>query len=469
MKPWEFDNIRRATLSKWLQRGERAFNGTICTDSRKAKEGDLFIAIHGPTHNAHDFVSQVIAAKVAGVLVSQDISADAIAAAGAQSVTILQTDDTIAGLNRLAAAYRKEIRAKVIAVGGSNGKTTTKRIIHTLLSQKLNGHASPKSFNNNIGMPLTLLEVQPHHDYVVLEIGTNAPGEIAALGDVARPDIALITSIGLEHLEKLGDLEGVAREEAAIVPHIQDGGILIMPADAPELTQALRLATVQRITVGPGGSNADIQVAEIRESLEGSTFSLNDRSTYQLPLLGRHNVSNALLAIAVARRLALSEEQIQAGLAVVKPEPMRLQISQAGGYFVLNDAYNANPSSMAAALETFGNLPSPHGVTRKVAILGDMLELGDSSLAMHCNLGALVGKHHVKMLIAIGPAMHAAAAVAAATGVEVHHFSNTAEARTNVAALLKPGDAILLKGSRGMALEKLLEVLSPAPQLQPHH
>jgi len=460
MKPWEFDNIRRATLGKWLQRGPRAFNGIICTDSRRANEGDLFIAIKGERFDAHDFLPQVFAANVAGVLVGRELSADLLAAAGAQGVTVIQTDDTIVGLNRLAAAYRQEIRAKVIAVGGSNGKTTTKRIIHTLLGQKLRGHASPKSYNNNIGMPLTLLEVEPHHDYVVLEIGTNAPGEIAALAAVARPDVALITSIGLEHLEKLGDLAGVAREEASVAPFITAGGPLILPADGPELLQALRLVTVPRITVGFAGSGADLQATGIIETWDGCDFALNGRGSYHIGLLGRHNAGNALLALAVARRLGLTEEQIAAGLAAVRPEPQRMEKTRAGGHFVLNDSYNANPSSMAAALEMFARLPLPPAATGRVAILGDMLELGESSRMMHHEVGAAVAQLGIPVLIAIGSAMNTAADAASAAGVVVHRFATVAAAGPHVAKLLDPGAAILLKGSHSMALEKLLPALA---------
>jgi UDP-N-acetylmuramoyl-tripeptide--D-alanyl-D-alanine ligase len=483
MKPWDFETIRRATDSKWLQRGSRAFNGAICTDSRKAKEGDLFIAIRGENHDAHDFLPQVIAAKVGGVLVSNDMPADIVAAAVANGVTILQTDDTISGLNRLAAAYRREIRATVIAVGGSNGKTTTKTIIHNVLSQKLTGHASPKSFNNNIGMPLTLLEVEPHHDYVVLEIGTNAPGEIAALGAVARPDIALITSIGLEHLEKLTDLDGVAREEAAIATFIQPGGVLMLPAALPELSNALRLSSVQRITVGPPDSGADMYAARVGETLEGCTFWANDQTKFRLPLLGQHNIGNALFAIAVARRMAVSDDQIQFGFDAVKPASGRLEIMRTGGPFVLNDAYNANPTSMAASLKTFCTLPLPPrcheerpdvappfqtvSPVRRVAILGDMLELGAAGPAAHRDVGTQIAAANIGLFIAVGPAMRAAADIAASAGIAVHRFDNAQAAGAALPDLLQPGDAILLKGSHSMALESLLDTIAALPQY-PH-
>ncbi|MEI8197611.1 MAG: UDP-N-acetylmuramoyl-tripeptide--D-alanyl-D-alanine ligase [Phycisphaerae bacterium] len=338
MKPWEMEQIRRAAKAKWLGRGTRNFSGRVCTNSSQVQEGDLFIALVGKKHDAHGFLPQVIAQGVAGVLVHQDLPAGGAVLQQAQAggVAVLQVEDTTAGLNRLAAAYRAELRAKVIAVGGSNGKTTTKRIIHALLSEKYGaagGHASPKSFNNNIGMPLTLLEVETSHEFVVLEIGTNAPGEIAALGAVARPDIAVITNVGLEHLEKLGDLEGVAREEASIAPFVAEGGTLVLPAEAPELLTCLRLAKAQRIMVGKGtgsggggggGNNAgmDLVLTDVQETVHGCTFTVNGRGGCRLPLLGAHNALNALMAIAVARRLGLNEEQIQAGLNKVTPAPM---------------------------------------------------------------------------------------------------------------------------------------------------
>jgi UDP-N-acetylmuramoyl-tripeptide--D-alanyl-D-alanine ligase len=377
------------------------------------------------------------------------------------------------------------MRAKVIAVGGSNGKTTTKRIIHALLAEKFGkdgGHASPKSFNNNIGMPLTLLEVNPSHDYVVLEIGTNAPGEIAALGEVCRPDVAVITSVGLEHLEKLGDLEGVAREEASIAPFVADGGTLVLPADAPELLVAVRTAKAQRILVGhrPGGpaaatgasvesniSIADLMVTDVRETIDGTTFSINGRGNFRLPLLGEHNAMNALMAIAVARRLGVSDEQIAAGLLKVTPAEGRLEPLRIGGWSVINDSYNANPSSMEAALKTFARLgatrpasPSYDARTppgrRKVVILADMLELGPSSEAMHRSIGGMVAAWEFDLFIAIGPAMRFAADVAEAAGARVVRFPDTAGARMALLEHVSPGDQLLLKGSRGMALETLL-------------
>jgi UDP-N-acetylmuramoyl-tripeptide--D-alanyl-D-alanine ligase len=478
VKPWEAEEIRRAVKGKWLQRATvaRQFNGRITTDSRKAGPDELFFAIAGARFDAHDYVKDVIDRGVAVVVVHKEQPPEIIQQAQAKDVTILLVDNTVAALNRLAAAYRAGgpgggMRARVIAVGGSNGKTTTKRIIHTLLSEKFNGHASPKSFNNNIGMPLTLLEVDAAHDFVVLEIGTNAPGEIAALGEVCRPDIAVITNIGLEHLEKLGDLEGVAREEAAIAGFVAEGGTLVLPSEPPELLQILKKATAQKILIGKndaaaaGDTQAEMVLTDVVETMTGTTFSINGRGSFRLPLLGEHNAMNALMAIAVARRLGMADDQIGIGMAKIKPAEMRLEPVEAGPFAIINDAYNANPSSMEAALRTFSHLKGLGG--RKVVILGDMLELGTLSEAMHRSVGALAMAWQFDLFIAIGRQMAFAADVAEAGGIKVRRFRDTPTARAGVRALLKKGDQILLKGSRGMALETLLDGLRKAPAAAP--
>jgi len=496
VKAWEIEEIRRAVKGKWLMRGTgeetpvwagsgvmgggtgRRFNGRVCTDSRKAKEGEMFIAIAGPKHDAHEYVKDVIERGVAVVLVHKSPGPEVLMRAQTKDVAVLIVDDTVKALNRLAAAYRKSgpsggsggrMRAKVIAVGGSNGKTTTKRIIHAILAERFGatgGHASPKSFNNNIGMPLTLLEVEASHDYVVLEIGTNAPGEIAALGDVCRPDVAVITSVGLEHLEKLGDLEGVAREEASIAPFVAEAGTLVLPADAPELLNAVKATRAQRILVGhmEGTSKeADLLLTDVKESIEGTTFSINGRGTFKLPLLGEHNAMNALMAIGVAKRLGVTDEQIVAGLLKVTAAEGRLEPLTVGGWSIINDCYNANPSSMEAALKTFARLTGGKGNgARRVVILGDMLELGPSSDAMHRSIGAMVAAWEFELFLAIGPAMRFAADVAEAAGVAVRRYADTASARAGLMKEIKAGDRILLKGSRGMALETLLTPLKEA-------
>lgn len=468
MKPWPFQQIRRVTLSRWLARGTREFTGRVSTDSRDLQPGDLFIAIIGRNFDGHDFITAAMESGAAGILVSRPPDAAILAAATAASATILQCDDTIRGLNRLAAAYRRELRAKVIAVGGSNGKTTTKQIIHAVLSRRFAGVASPKSFNNNIGLPLTLLSVQPQHEYVVLEVGTNAPGEVEALGQVATPDVVVITGVGLEHLEFLTDIDHVAREEASLARFVTPDGILLLTNDSPELLNALRLTRGPRFTVGNAGSGADMEATEIREAVTGTDFIVNGRTEYHLPLLGRHNVFNAMLAIGVARRLGLTDEEIHAGIAAVKPASMRLEPMHIGAHLIINDAYNANPTSMAAAIKMFATLPladAAAGPRRRVLILGDMLELGTGSDELHRQMGRLAAENPIDLLILVGPLMLHAADEARRKGMAVHHFLDVAAAGAAVPELLEKSDAILLKASRGTRLEKLLDVMGPREQI----
>ncbi len=462
MKPWPYEQVRRVTLSRWLARGTRMATGKISTDSRQIGPGDFFIAIKGPNFDGHAFLGQVLATGVSGVLVDQPPSAEVLAQATADSITILQTDHTIRGLNRLAAAYRRDVRAKIVAVGGANGKTTTKQMIHTLLQQRFSGIASPKSFNNNIGVPLTVLSIEPQHEYAVLEIGTNAPGEVAALAQVAVPDIAVITGIGLEHLEFLKDLSTVAHEEASLARSVPATGMLMLTNQSPELLGALRFFKHPRVTVGPAGSDADFTASEIAETWNGCSFLLNGRQRIEIPLLGRHNVFNVLLAMAVARRLGLTDDEISVGLNHLKPASMRLEIQSRGGHRIINDAYNANPTSMTAALETFIRLPVPFADTvagRRVAVLGDMLELGPRSAEFHREIGRLAASLAIDRLLAVGPFMRAAHDQMLAAGRPSHHFADAVAAADALPTLLHPADVILLKGSRSMRMERALEKL----------
>lgn len=462
MKPWPYEQVRRVTLSRWVARGTRLASGKISTDSRQVSPGDFFIAIKGPNFDGHQFLPQVLAAGVSGALVDQPPSAQVLAQAAQDSITILQTDHTIRALNRLAAAYRRDVRAKIVAVGGANGKTTTKQMIHTLLQQRFSGVASPKSFNNNIGVPLTILSIEPQHEYAVLEIGTNAPGEVAALAQVAVPDIAVITGIGLEHLEFLKDISTVAHEEASLARSVPAAGMLMLTNQSPELLSALRFFKYPRLTVGPAGSDADFAASEICESWNGCSFLLNGRQRIEIPLLGRHNVFNTLLAMAVARRLGLTDDEIATGLPRLKPASMRLEIQRRGGHCIINDAYNANPTSMAAALETFIHLPLPFvnsTPARRVAVLGDMLELGPRSAEYHSEIGRLAASVAIDLLLAVGPLMRSAHDQMIAAGRPSHHFPDAAASADALPGLLHPADVILLKGSRSMRMERALEKL----------
>ncbi len=474
MISWPAQKIARMTGGTLAHEAAPIWPCRIATDTRHLLAGDCFWAIRGKNFDGNAFAAAAMNAGAAAVVVDTGADDALLHHARTKHATVLVVPDSITSLNGLAAAYRQTLSCTVIAVGGSNGKTTTKRILDAVLSERFSGHASPRSFNNNIGVPLTLLATEAHHRYVVLEIGTNAPGEIAALGMVARPDIAIITSIGLEHLEKLGSLGEVATEEAAIAGFVHNNGALVYPRDgggagavsAPDdhliaaITRVLAGRALEQITAGPAGTGAALEIDEIVANETGFGFRAWGES-FAIPLVGRHNVTNAALAMLVARYLGVTNHEIRRGLRRVQPAAMRMQMQRVGALTVLNDAYNANPSSMDAALDTFCGLALPAGCTgRRVVVLGDMLELGRQSEKLHAILGRSLASAAAEVFILCGPQMKHAANAAAVAGAPVTHFASMAEARAAAATLFRDGDFILLKGSRGMALETLLAPFS---------
>lgn len=488
----------------------------VSTDTRTLAPGNVFVAIRGERFDGHAFLEQAVNAG-ASVLVIDDESAmtPALAARAAGlsggsarggssgGFGVLKVADTGKALLRLAQAYRQTLtRTRVIAVCGSNGKTTTTRLIeHLLKAAGQRGTASPKSFNNAVGVPLTILSAKPSDQFLICEVGTNAPGEIGVLADVVRPDIAVITSIGREHLEGFGDVAGVAKEEASILWALNPKGVAVLPSDSPELATAIRgkkLPTVVAFGVsdGPLASAAStavqslLQLTECRHltswSVEPASgrrspefhvaFTVNKRQEYVLSVPGEHNARNALAAIAVARRFNVDEERIASALADFRPPEMRSQVRQLGaetsGVTLLLDCYNANPDSMLSALRTLAALTPPCVGGRRVAVLGDMLELGAASGDMH----ALVGRElaalqepgaRIDLAILVGERMRHAADALAAAGWPASRAVHLAgiellEHREAAARLLRPGDLVLLKASRGTALERLAPVFAAA-------
>ncbi|MGE5610761.1 MAG: UDP-N-acetylmuramoyl-tripeptide--D-alanyl-D-alanine ligase, partial [Bacillota bacterium] len=318
----------------------------------------------------------------------------------------------------------------------------------------------PKSFNNDIGVPLAIFPADPRQDYLVLETGTNHPGELRVLTNIALPDMAVITNCSAEHLEGLGDLMGVRREEASIIEGLNPKGLLVVNGDDPQLLEAVSLYPGNRITFGLNTTN-DLYATDIRCDFKGITFRLNGRREVSIPLLGRHVACNALAAIAVARRLGLTEDEIVANLASAHGPEMRLQLTTAGGVRVLNDAYNANPASMQAAIETLCSLETPG---RRIAVVGDMRELGDTSDHFHREIGQFIAKHqiHVHHLFCIGEKASLIAESARKEGFpddRVHSFANAAAACPSILDQIRPDDLVLLKGSRAMRLETVAQAV----------
>jgi UDP-N-acetylmuramoyl-tripeptide--D-alanyl-D-alanine ligase len=458
---WNADNVRLAVGGAWLVRPEgdapAALEG-VSTDTRELKAGQVFVALRGLNTDGHRFLTQAVAGG-AGMLVVD--RADALPAALPRPVPVLAVADTGQALLRLAAAYRRTLDAtRVIAVGGSNGKTTSVRLIQSVLGRVLRGTASPKSFNNAVGVPLTILAARRGDQYLVCEVGTNAPGEIVPLTRVVEPDLAVITSIGREHLEGLGSLRGVVQEEASLVLGVRPGGAVILNADAPALLDAVRpLAAAQRAQVLTFGfaDHADLRITAVEREPDGQRFCLNGRQWFRLALHGRHNALNASAAVAVARRLGLETDAVEAGLAAAVGAPMRLERRVVGGVTFVNDAYNANPESMLAAFDAFAEMfpPGERG-GRRVVVLGDMLELGEHADALHGEVArGLAARRVADAVVLVGPRWAAAAGqVVAGDVTAIPDLAGPGAARA--AAALRPGDAVLLKGSRGMALERVI-------------
>lgn len=472
-----------------------AVNLTALTiDSRAIEPGQVFLALKGDRFDGHDFLTQAAGAGAALLIIDRDLPAARLAELSAAAensgrkggLWVLRVQDTRKALGRIAAAWRTLLGAggaKVIAVCGSNGKTTTVRLIDAVLGATLSGVASEKSFNNDIGVPLTLLRARPGHQYIICEVGTNHPGEIAALGSLCSPDIAVITSIGREHLEFLGDLAGVAREEAAILTALRPGGVGIVTADSPHLRDLLKPAP-SAITFGQA-PDADLRLTDFSHTLIADQPAIRlshngHPQAFIVPLVGRHNASNALAAIAVGRRFGLSDKVIAEGLLCCRPPEMRWQAHDlGGGLWVVNDAYNANPDSVLASLGTFAEVfpavmpatgSNAGGTRRRVAVLADMFELGSAAAAGHRDVGltaasvlTAAGDH----LVFVGDqsGTGAQAAVAAGHG-RVRHVPrwDAPAAETLADELLHLASSgptvVLLKGSRRMGLEKLLNILT---------
>ncbi len=427
----------------------------VCTDSRAITPGALFFALRGENHDGHAFVNEVLDNGATAAVVNHVSNIDA---KHHVSGRLIHVPDTLAALGRLAAWYRRQFAAQVIAVVGSNGKTTTKDMIAAVLAAKRRGRAAKASFNNAIGVPLTLLSVEPADEFVVVEIGTNHPGEIVALGRIAQPDIAVITSIGEEHLEFFGDVESVASEEFSILTCLRGRAFVVVSTQAAAFAADKATAPYTKLTYG-FEPEADLRASDMTAAAEGQRFKVNNRVEYFLPVLGRHNVINALAAVAIAARFRMSPEEIAAGLQSVRLPPMRMQRIEVGGLTVINDAYNANPSSMTVALEVLDQLDEPR---RKVLILGDMRELGDRSRGCHQSLGRLAGRSTAQLIIAIGAHSRAvadSAASIASTTKRIYSFPTVEFAAEIIPSLIRPGDVVLLKASRAVQLERLLEPL----------
>ncbi|MCC7294052.1 MAG: UDP-N-acetylmuramoyl-tripeptide--D-alanyl-D-alanine ligase [Phycisphaerales bacterium] len=505
----------------------------VCTDSRHVKPGDLFIAIVGQRLDGHHFLAEAVRGGAAACIVSREaceamggapaatpgvreaMSSVRHAMPGVPEIKLIFVHDPVTALGQLAAWYRREVlprRTKVIGVTGSNGKTTTKLMMDHVLSAELTGRASVRSFNNAIGVPLTLLSAGFEDEYLVVEIGTNSPGEIDHLAGMAQPDLAVITSIGAAHLEGLGNLDAVAAEKATILRHVRAGGLAVVNIDEPALLAHLPATAASRghrdgirgevkafpgagVVVGEHGSpgrgvdgtdtsvrtksrisavqcgepfrlctvgrspEADLYVACIEGDLDGTSFVIDGDLAVRLRLPGPHHATNAALAYAVGRWMGLSAESIGERLYSFEPAAGRTRRVELGEVTLIDDCYNANPSSMMAALDILATVRG----RRRVFVMGDMMELGAASASWHRRIGQCAAAAGVDVMIAAGRLASSAAEAAAAAGVaEIVVCDDACDAADLAAQRVGDGDVVLVKGSRAMGLEAVVQRLETA-------
>ena len=451
--------IVEACNGKLLRGSGETLVRRVCTDSRQAQPGDVFFAIKGDKFDGHDFIEEVAKKGVVAVVVAH--SQTKFVTPNETECAVIAVDWPRLALGIFSAAYRAEFDLPVIAVGGSNGKTTTKELIAAVLRQKLNTLWSEASFNNDIGVPLTLLRLEKSHQAAVLEVGTNHPGEMPPLLMMIRPKFAVITNIGREHLEFFGNAAGVAEEEGWLAELLPSEGKLFLNGDDE---WSLRIADRTRAGVVRVGLNAGNlwRAVEVRLSRQGATFRVAApdpawSGEYKINLLGRHQIVNALFAVAVGAELGLSREEIQRGLAECQPANMRLQISDAHGVTILDDTYNANADSMLAALSVLKDLP---GNGRRLAVLGDMAELGAQSESAHAEVGRRAAELGVGQLFAVGKMAGVMGNAAREAGLaRVVEFAEVEAAASAMKSFVKPGDVVLLKASRATHLERVAEAL----------
>ena len=420
----------------------------ICKDTRTIKSGDLYWALQGENFDGHDFVAAAAAAGAAGAVVAQDVPGTP------ENFALIQVADTLTALQRLAGWYRDHLRARVVCLTGSNGKTSTKDFTASVAGTRFSVNKTEGNLNNHIGLPLTILSAKSTDQVCVWEIGMNHAGEIAPLARLARPDIGIITNIGVAHIEFLGSREAIAQEKGMLGEVLSAEDTMILPA-ADDFTPSLAARTQARVVlVGtPDGLHAET----LRPSTHGLDFDLvfgKERVATHLPVTGEHMVRNALLAVSAGLELGLSLRECASGLAATKLSARRLACLDVRGVTVLDDSYNANPDSMEAALHALRGLP---GGGRRFAVLGRMGELGGYADEGYRRVGRTAAST-MDVLIAVGSETAPLIDEAAAAGLgDVHQAGDTAEAARLLRELTRPGDAVVIKGSRAARMERVLE------------
>jgi UDP-N-acetylmuramoyl-tripeptide--D-alanyl-D-alanine ligase len=448
----------KKTLEQLQRRLQQMEIKGISIDSRTVKDGELFIAIRGERYDGHDFVPEAMRKGAWGAIVDRSaLEAKYADIRGLKN--IIPVEDTLFSLQEMSLMHRKKFLVPVIAVTGSNGKTTTKEMLASIMLQRGPVLKNEGNLNNHIGVPLTLLRLDARHKAAIIEMGMSGLGEIETLTQLAVPSVGVITNIGPAHLQFLGSTDTVAQAKGELLQMMRSDGTAVLNADDQYFT-VLRNKYSGRVISFGIDRQADLQARDIVQGhdLTGFTLHADGRSVLvRLRTVGRHNVYNALAAAAAAIAAGLPLETVKFGLEEFRPVAMRSEIRDWNGRRVLADYYNANPASMKAALETLASLKSGK---RTVAVLGDMLELGDAEVEAHREIGRTVSSLGIDLLICVGPLARHIAAGAMAAGMARGSVIEAGTTSLGAAILLersRPGDTVLVKGSRGMKMEKVLE------------
>jgi UDP-N-acetylmuramoyl-tripeptide--D-alanyl-D-alanine ligase len=424
----------------------------ISADSRTIKKGELFVAIEGTNYNGHDFVNDASRnGAVAAVVSRADLRAD---------IALIQVSDTLKALGDIATFNRKRFDTPVVAITGTSGKTTTKEMIASALAVKFRILKNRGTENNFIGLPLALVNLNCQYDISILEMGTSRKGEIENLTRIASPNTGIITNIGQGHLESFGTKECIFKEKFKLIEHLPPTGLAILNLDDPMLSLAKQKKNIKckLVSFGINNPNCDYRAGKIVANRDHISFLLNTREPFKIRAVGRHNVYNALCAIATARSFGLDYESIRQGLNNFQTPPMRMYLRNLNGISIIEDCYNSNPQSMQAAIQALSDFETEG---KRIVFFGDMLELGKESDRLHYYIGLLLAKSKIDILVTVGKLSCETLQGAIEAGINREFtlsFSCIEEAAKGFPwDVLEPGDVVLIKGSRMMQMEKILQ------------
>ncbi|PHA85506.1 UDP-N-acetylmuramoyl-tripeptide--D-alanyl-D-alanine ligase [Bacillus pseudomycoides] len=428
----------------------------VSIDTRKITTGNLYIPIQGDRFDGHSFVEKAIENGAVATLWKKNVQNPPV------NIPVIFVEDTLEALQTLAKSYRDQLDVKVIGVTGSNGKTSTKDIVTSLLATKFKVQKTEGNFNNHIGLPLTILSLEENTEMAVLEMGMSSRGEIEFLSKLARPNAAIITNIGEAHLMDLGSRDAIAEAKLEIVTGLQDGGVFVYNGDEPLLTNrvpSMNLAA-ETITFGDARAN-NYYPTSVTLQATGTYFKMNqdENVVFYLSVLGKHNVYNTLASMAIAKYFGVTWEEMKQGLVTLQMTGMRMEIVKTeNGLTIINDAYNASPTAMEAAFHLMNGLD---GFSKKIVVLGDMLELGDQEVQFHYEVGKLIDPARISYVFTYGRlgAQIAEGAKINFPNERVKVYDNKEELVKNLQAIVDVKDVVLVKASRGMKLEEVITML----------